>query len=665
MDFLYGKNKAESRQTVHQPEVTHAGQAVVPVPDITTSGDRNKYDTGDLMEFERERAVRSESGYPEDPFYLTLLSNRDSFKGYKRPRIDAYSSGLAASKVSRDVSMGFLDESVFATPADDNIFRPDGNLTENPLPYSNKSGMRSIRDFIADKTSKYDKNHDALTDDEITENLSEESSQEEITEIIHKPNLKPIKAKFVVPLLKRECSPTLVQAPIEEKQPISNSYATFLQSLVAPNIALESFTRDVTHPLLQTNDCVNSLMVPIIKWKEGDFAMDSSKEQLTENFYRSDRVEDKESTLNTNAGSYAEECVEQSIVRNYVNKAEKTVNSHLEADTNESGIISEIHLVSREDDNTELTSSNSEQLRKEYNGEILYEVKLEEQDCSGEASKIAMEVDQGLDKVETRVSTSERIDIATMKMNVEELIEHEISNETDNIPENKETLSQSSDSPMEVPIPDFPSQHCNKNNNNTSQEHTQEEIKYIINLVNSCIEEARLLLEKIPEVEEVSLQVTRVLCHQGVTLQEKSSNTELFETECKDCQTSLKMVQKECQTDNQVDTNIIQDKSSNTELFETECKDCQTSLKMVQKECQTDNQVDNNLIQEDKSDQTEERVYHNNGNQTEILLIRFPITSNSEQVINADSTLTRSEYENFILYQQQIIRALQEVELRL
>ena len=92
-----------------------------------------------------------------------------------------------------------------------------------------------------------------------------------------------------------------------------------------------------------------------------------------------------------------------------------------------------------------------------------------------------------------------------MKMNVEELIEHEISNETDNIPENKETLSQSSDSPMEVPIPDFPSQHCNKNNNNTSQEHTQEEIKYIINLVNSCIEEARLLLEKIPEVEEVSL----------------------------------------------------------------------------------------------------------------------------------------------------------------
>ena len=114
-----------------------------------------------------------------------------------------------------------------------------------------------------------------------------------------------------------------------------------------------------------------------------------------------------------------------------------------------------------------------------------------------------------------------------------------------------------------------------------------------------------------------------------------------------------------------MDTNIIQDKSSNTELFETECKDCQTSLKMVQKECQTDNQVDNNLIQEDKSDQTEERVYHNNGNQTEILLIRFPITSNSEQVINADSTLTRSEYENFILYQQQIIRALQEVELRL
>ena len=573
-----------------------------------------------MKEFERERTVRGESGYPEDPLYLTLLSNRDSFRGYKRPRIDTCSSGLAVKRVSRDVSMGFLDESVFATPTDDNIFRPDGNLTENPLPYSNKSGMRSIRDFIADKTSKYDKNHDALTDDEIVESSTGESSQEEITE----NNPKPIKSKFVVPFIK-ECSSPLVEAPVEEKQQISKSYDTFLQSLVAPNITVESFTREeITHPLLQTNDSINSLMMPIIKWKENYFAMDTSKEQLAENCYRSDRVEDNESTLNTNAGSYGEECVEQSIVRSYVNKAEKTVNDHLEADTNESGIFSEMQSVSRDDSNTELTSSNSEQICKEFSGEV-YDVKLEEQDCSSEANRIViveencLQVDQGLDKVETRVSTPEHIDTATMKINTDELVEREISNEmspTDSVPKNEGILPQSSDSPKEVPIPEFTLQHCNKNNDNTSQEYTHEvddsqaEIKYISNMVNSCIENVKLMLErenKIPEVEEVSvLRDTSIQCPQVVTLQEKSSNTELLETECKQCQTRFEIVQKECQTDNIEDTYVIQ---------------------------------------EDKS------------NQTEILQIQFPITSNNEQVIN--------EYDNFILYQQQVIRALQEVELRL
>ncbi|KAI6651020.1 hypothetical protein LOD99_5597 [Oopsacas minuta] len=786
LEFLYGKNNAnrgeiiaettQTDQTTHNSIVKQSLVSTNPTTSIIPQRFIKEHGSEDLMEFERESIFRSKPGYSEDPFYLTLSSNRDSFKGYKRPRIDTCSSGLAVHKVNSDQYTGFLDESVFATPTEVNITRPDGNLTENPLPYFNNSGMKSIREFIQDKTAKYDKYHDALTDEELMENSDEDSSEGET--IVNIPKVNSGKSRFVVPFVKKEPSPKLVPAPIEEKPQTSKSYDRFLQSLVAPNNSMENKANisstekvqnvdynsleETNHPLLQNNDNINSLMMPIAEWKAKELAIEINspvaKDLVEEHCYEPVTGEDK-GILND--GSYVLECngnADEYLVRNNDNSAEKTVSTHLEADTNMSETNSDIQLV-RDENNIGLVSNSSQLLDNESNGKRNEPIILEQYNNYGEkktGNNVCKTDTQNMDdcvKIEHRFVENEN-EIETKSISEETNLEtnaiirdtdndildspNEIAattnNDSTNIMSEITELQADSDPIMETLNPDLLcNEDSNKNNGITSytQEVVSEETSHIIGsdsnqnhgtqqepnhkqevgsggnsqtFINgeNNTKKDRIEQEQVSEdtseitdnenntnkeviqdciqdpVSEETNKITNCVDIQEVgseevkpneNIESDNSSIEIAELDASE-ESCIPGVQETIVTFMDVSVQYSQQDKNVGPIPVTEGKDCQTCLESIEKEpqlvdhqTQTEEHIQKiNILDITKSKkiQTEELTHNSIGNQTDILLIEFPITSDNEQIINTNDKLTQAEYENYIIYQQQIIRALQE-----
>ena len=755
LEFLYGTNKANSKpkESVSDNQPTnyiikyptvqlppHPNTNLSDLPKQSTAH-MEVYDTEDLMEFEREKMIRRQPGQSEDPFYLTLTSNRDSFKGYKRPRIDSINNSSAVNAM-RDKMGGFLDESVFATPADENILRPDGMLTENPLP-SNRSGMRSIKDFIDHKTLKYDKFHDALTDEELEEiDSSAEDSD-------NTPTVVPTKSKFVVPFTSKDKSPTPLHKPKEEEQSSSKSYDRFLQSLVAPNATSESLEEkcgsslkyeviskgEADIPPSSNNDKIDSLMMPILKWKEKEATENSYSENIKDSIEiqvesdECDTQENKESITNEKAGSNPVE--HQSVVIENIN-IEKSVSADLEADTNEKVVDS----VDIDENSTYLLSGNNTQCSTDEPMAESVETRLEEQndnsedpemniiECNIELEGINESVDEirlynglgsvdvnkifaspettqletGLVRGETNeppievpdeINTIKSVEIVNVETETNKSDLRENSQmEVDTVPEEMATCESQEENKL-TDISNSINQstyqdeciQASEQNTEIRAVSTNNEIECTETLTDCNIEEASKAALEGTEYSMIDTGVQYSQQSQGITVEDKSIDCALV-TESKECQTSLRVIdgesqtcsfvtEKECQTysfvtDRDCQTiSFVTDGDCQTISFVTD-RDCQTyieypepieeSRELISQEIQTGEEIGSKIeILTSREIQTEEITRNNSGNQTDILLIRFPIECN-----DCEDKYEQYEYENFILYQQQIIKALQK-----
>ena len=706
LEFLYGANKANSKRVSPVDHVIqHTSVQMHPNTNLAelSTVHMEVCDTEDLMEFEREKIIRRHPGQSEDPFYLTLTSNRDSFKGYKRPRIDSIdSSSLGSSVVNtvKDRMGGFLDESVFATPTDESILRPDGMLTENPLPYAYRSGMRSIKDFIANKTLKYEKLHDALTDEELEELDSSVEDSDSMQAPNSIPVLIPTKSKFVVPFAIKEESPIPLSLPKEEKQ---KSYDRFLQSLVAPNTTSispkENAECETTVPAnitqLSTDNKMDSLMMPILKWKEKEATEDTYSENINNSIEsipagRDEccEQEDKESNTNKNAASDTTEhmCDEEPpIVITNINIEEKSASAHVEADLN----VKETDFVENDENSADLVSgSNTENVLM---GESVA-VRLEDPNNIPEVQEMnltecnELEVINGSLDVTTANHGSIRSDSVTeigasptqFEMSVgEEANESVIEAPTEIDTIYSVEIVNNETETNEIELKDDPQMEVDKmpegvatcrpqeqdelvvirDNIIPSTEHiefTQESEQNIVCTSNSEIKHIETITACNRE-ESSQLDPEYSTSDAGVQYSQQSNGDSAEERECrlvterKECQTGLEVMERECQT-----TSLGTERECQTDIGYP--NSIEESKNVKSQEIQTVEEIISRA--EDKLTsqeiQTEDLTHNNNGNQTDILLLQFPIEMNREQ-----NKYEQHDYENFILYQQQIIKALQ------
>ena len=278
LEFLHGCNKprqqtqvlSENAQvdiTTQFPSIHLPVSSSRPLSPHLNPANLEYYEREDLMEFERMNMIKPRPGNSEDPLYLTLTCNKDSFKGYKRPRIETnlgFTSSLGARPVSGGRSGGYLDESVFATPSDGNIVRPDGMLTENPLPLSHKVALRSIKDFVLEKSPLRE---------------SEDSSGAEEVETVDEASNSPYvvaqstigsghnqeKKKFIAPFLSEDKSLDVPITGSQEKRPPSKSYESFLNSLISSDETLRENNGRVDIGNVEMRD--DSCMMSIMEWK--------------------------------------------------------------------------------------------------------------------------------------------------------------------------------------------------------------------------------------------------------------------------------------------------------------------------------------------------------------------------------------------------------------
>ena len=708
LEFLYGTNKTNSKPTQplsdNQPTNHIIKYPAVQLPPLylntnlsdipkQPTGNIDVYNTEDLMEFEREKIIRRQPGQSEDPFYLTLTSNRDSFKGYKRPRIDPTISSSGSSVVNemKDKLGGFLEESVFATPTDDSILRSDGMLTENP--YSNSSGMRSIKDFIANKTLKYDQLHDALTDEEMEEidSSAEDSENTQTTNNIS--TVVPTKSRFVVPFAIKEQSPIPLDIPKEEQK----SYDRFLKSLVAPDaecgsglISEAKSAEDANIPQ-SINEEIDSLMMPILKWKEkviiDNKYSENSIESIPVECDECDKQVDKESTTNTSAGNSTTEhqCYEESIVRENSNTAEKSV---IEAELNEKGI----DVVEIDENSADLMSGNNTQdssneligesfvVRLEDQNNITVEPKLNQiETINGSVEEIKIdhalgqsynvkeisasppgatqletgsvieETNERLTEVPEEINTIEPVEIATDETETNELeLINNSQMEVDMIPEEIATCEPREEDESVV--------ISNSINKSTNQDECTQESEQIVTPNNEmeysdtntdCIrKESSTICSTLDTGVQYSQQ------SQGKTAEDKGVDCTPA-TESKECQIILQVNDGECQT-----SSFVTDEECQTDFDYSE--PIEKSRNIESREIQTEEEIVSKIEEKltNQYTQTEEITHSNNGSQTDILLIRFPIEGKEQ------NNYEQNDYENFILYQQQIIKALQrELEM--